>query len=296
MGRLVIDGARRRVVAVGGFDRTVYELGEGPLVLCLHGFPDTVRTFRLLAPVLASAGYRVAAPVMRGYEPSSQAGDYSLAALAEDVNAIAEAIDCAPAHLIGHDWGASVAYAAAVANTARWRSLTTLAVPHPAAFGAAVATDYEQQKRSWYIFFFQQRGAAEFAVSADDFRFLERLWRDWCPGWTPEASDLAAMRASFAQPGVLEAALAYYRTAFDPAHPRAAESAALLAQPVPAPTLGIVGEDDACIAADLFAACMPAAAFAGGVTVARIVGAGHFVHLERPDAVHAQVLKHIAAH
>lgn len=99
----MIEGARKRTISIGGLDRTVWEMGEGPLALCLHGFPDTPRTFRALLPALAQAGFRAAAPVLRGYEPSSQPpdSDYSLAALSEDVTALAQELDPAPAHLIG---------------------------------------------------------------------------------------------------------------------------------------------------------------------------------------------------
>ena len=242
----MIEGARKTVVTIGGLDRTIWDMGQGPLLLCLHGFPDTPHTFRLMLPALAEAGFRAVAPVMRGYEPSSQPadGDYSMAALSEDVAALAAALDPAPAHLVGHDWGASIAYAAAARAPDQWRSLTTIAVPHPVAFAAALANDHAQLRRSWYMFLFQMRGLAETIVAADEYAFLHTLWRDWSPGWSPTPGDFAALKSAFRAPGVLEAALAYYRAAFDATAPRAAESAAIWANPVRAPTLGITGEDD----------------------------------------------------
>lgn len=294
----MIEGATKRIVVISGLERTVWEMGQGSLVLCLHGFPDSPHTFRHLLPALARAGYRAAAPVMRGYEPSSQpaTADYSMAALSEDVVDLANALDASPAHLVGHDWGASIAYAAAARAPKQWRSLTTLAVPHPVPFAAAMASDHGQLKRSWYIFLFQLRGLAEGVISADGFALLRSLWRDWSPGWTPESSDVHALTQCFGAPGVLEAALAYYRTALDPTHPRADEVAAIWAHPLSTPTLGLVGEDDGCISADIFQASMPAAMFPAGVEVVRMKGLGHFLHLEAPASVNERIVQFIARH
>jgi len=264
-------------------------------VLCLHGFPDTPATFKALAPALAQAGYRAAALTLRGYEPSSQPNDsdYSLAALADDVHAWIDALGADKAHLIGHDWGANLVYGAAALCPERVGKIVTLAVPHPAAFAAALFGDYEQLRRSWYIYLFQLRGVAEQIVAADSFAFLTRLWRDWSPNWQ-DAAATAAMISTFSQPGVLSAALDYYRAAFDANHSGAAASQALLASPIAAPTLGICGADDDCISASIFEAAMPAALFAGGVRVVRVADAGHFVHLEKPDVVHREILAHLA--
>lgn len=294
----MIDGATKRIVPINGLDRTVWEMGQGPLVLCLHGFPDSPETYRHLLPALAKAGYRAAAPVMRGYEPSSQPADkdYSWATLSDDVVRLASALDASPAHLVGHDWGAGVAYAAATRAPAAWRSLTTMAVPHPVAFSSAMVTDEPQLRRCWYIFLFQMRGVAEELLRANDFALLRSLWRDWSPGWGPEQGDVDALSRVLGAPGVLEAALSYYRAAFDPADPRAGEIAAIWANPVSTPTLGLVGEDDGCVSADIFAACMPAPLFQRGVEVVRVKDAGHFLHLEQTRVVHEHVLGFIQRH
>lgn len=290
----MIPNAQKRVLEARGLRFTAYEMGRGPTVLCLHGFPDTPATFKAMLPALAQAGYRAVAVTLRGYEQSSLSGDgdYSLAALLEDVPAWLDALGAEAAHLIGHDWGANLTYGAAGLCPERVSKIVTIAVPHPAAFAAAMMADYEQMRRSWYVYLFQLRGAAEMIAQANEFAFLKRLWRDWSPPWD-DAAALAAMQAALSPPGVLSAALDYYRAAFDATHPRAAQSQALLSAPIAAPTLGICGARDGCISADIFEMSMPAALFAGGVRTVRVAEAGHFVHLERPEAVHREILAHL---
>src|SRR5258708_26879085 len=123
--------------------------GSGPLALCLHGFPDSARTWRYLLPALADAGFHAVAPFMRGYAPSRIPADgaYHIGALAADATALHEMLGGdSDAVLIGHDWGAETAYAAGAAAPDRWRRLVTLAVP-PAALDPVPFTDYEQLTR-----------------------------------------------------------------------------------------------------------------------------------------------------
>jgi pimeloyl-ACP methyl ester carboxylesterase len=146
-----VQGRRLRLVASPGGDSQVeikastvwanglefglLEAGRGPLALCLHGFPDTARTWRYLLPELAAAGFRAVAPFMRGYAPTAVPDDgrYSVGALAGDAGALHEVLGGdGRAVLIGHDWGAEAAYAAGALAPDRWRRLVTLAVP-PAA-------------------------------------------------------------------------------------------------------------------------------------------------------------------
>ena len=126
------------------------EQGSGPVVLCLHGFPDHPRTFRFQLPALAGAGFRAIAPSLRGYDPSSQPPDrdYHVVRMAEDVVGWIDDLGQDRVHLIGHDWGGVIGYAACAMAPERFRSLTTLGIPHPgrlrsprAASGAAPGTD-----------------------------------------------------------------------------------------------------------------------------------------------------------
>jgi len=133
------------------------EAGDGPLVLCLHGFPDQPRSFRHQLPVLAAAGFRAVAPWMRGYAPTTRPADgrYDAMALGEDVGALVEALGYETAVVFGHDWGAVATYFGALRFPHRVRKLVTAAVPYGPAFFRAFLTSPAQQRRSWYMFFFR---------------------------------------------------------------------------------------------------------------------------------------------
>lgn len=267
---------------------------DGPLVLCLHGFPDHAPTFRHLLPRLAAAGYRAVAPWMRGYPPSSAAPDgrYQSATLALDAAALVEALSPdGTASLVGHDWGAVAACGAAAVAPDRVRHLAALALPHPAVFGARLLGDWEQLRRSWYMWFFQLAVVPEMLVPAGDFAFVERLWRDWSPGLAPEAADMAALKRTLAEPGALEAALAYYRHTIDARH-QADELAGVQGDVnggrIAAPALFVFGADDGCAAPDHAGESL---AYCDGPAAVEVLdGCGHFLHLERPDEVGALIL------
>src|SRR5205085_8411863 len=130
-------------VDANGIHFVALTMGEGPLMLCLHGFPDDARTFRHQMPVLAKAGYRVVAPFMRGYAPTSAspAGNYQTAALGRDAAALVEALSPeAKAVVFGHDWGALAAYGAALLAPDRIRKLITAAVPYGPRLATAFTT------------------------------------------------------------------------------------------------------------------------------------------------------------
>jgi len=287
---------RRGEVRANGLRFATLEMGDGPLVLCLHGFPDHARSFRHQLPVLAKAGFRAVAPYMRGYAPSDAPADgpYQSAALAEDAAAMVHALGYERAALLGHDWGAVAAYGAAILAPDRVSRLVTAAVPHGPALPTAFLTSYEQQRRSWYMFFFQTP-LAEMALAHDNFRFVERLWSDWSPGWAWPAEEMAALQETFAQPGVASAALAYYRHTFNPAlqHAQlATQQARIQMEAVPTPTLFFHGALDGCIGVDL--ADGMSALFPAGLETVIVPDAGHFVHQERPDIINAKLLAFIA--
>jgi len=170
-------------VRANGMDVSCIAAGDGPLVLCLHGFPDSARSWQGVVVALADAGYRAVAPSMRGYAPTGPSPDgcYQTADLARDANALHEALGGGPAMVVGHDWGAPAAYGAAILEPERWRAVVGMSVPPWGAMGRALLGNLDQVQRSWYMFLFQHP-LAEHLVSSGDFAFIERLWRQWSPG------------------------------------------------------------------------------------------------------------------
>ena len=283
-------------VRANGLRFATLEAGDGPLVLCLHGFPDHARSFRHQLPALAAAGFRAVAPFLRGYAPTDAApdGNYQSAVLAQDAVALIEALGYQCAAIFGHDWGAVAAYGAAVLAPERVPRLVTAAVPYGVALPTALMTNYEQQRRSWYMFFFQTP-FADIAVPHGDFRFLERLWQDWSPGWAYPGEEMEALKATFRQPGVLSAALDYYRCTLNPANqdPGLAEiQDRISASPVLAPTLFFHGARDGCIGTELLDGMEQL--FPNGLEKLVVPDAGHFVHQERPEVVNPKLLEFLA--
>jgi len=266
------------------------------LLLCLHGFPDSPHSFEAQFEPFAEAGFRVVAPHMRGYHPRNipRDGIYQSAALARDVLALIDALGHRQAVVLGHDWGSIAAYGAAVLGPERVSRVICASVPPGGAVVNALLADPQQQRRSWYMFFFQLP-FAETAVALDDFAFIERLWQDWSPGWAYSPGQLADLKRVLAAQGVLSAALGYYRAAFDPARqrPELAADQARLGEPVRMPGLYLHGRQDGCIGADL--ASGAAAQFpAAGSVQAIVEGAGHFLHREAPDLFNRHVLDFLA--
>jgi pimeloyl-ACP methyl ester carboxylesterase len=269
---------------------------DGPLALCLHGFPDSAWTWRYLLTDLASAGYHAVAPFMRGYAPTSLAPDgrYPIGALVADTVALHEALGGRDdAVLIGHDWGAMAVYGAASLQPDRWTRIVTGAVPPPAGFMQALFK-FRQLKRSWYIFFFQSP-FAEGVVAADNLAFLDGLWADWSPGYDA-SEDLDFVKEALAEPARVAAAVTYYRAMFDPslAVPGLEAEQASVLQPTTLPALYFHGVNDGCLGVeaindDLLAHLGP------GSTILKVEDAGHFAHVERPDVVNERIVEWLTA-
>jgi pimeloyl-ACP methyl ester carboxylesterase len=237
-------------------------------------------------PALAQAGYRVIAPYLRGYLPTDVPSNvsYERAALTQDTLALIDALSDQPVILIGHDWGAAAAYGAAIVAPAKIAKLITLAVPYGETWWNAWITNSAQQRRSWYIWFFQTPWAEE-AVAYNDFAFIERLWQEWSPGWAYPPEALEAVKEIFRQPASLTAALNYYRHTFNPAQRDPALQALRERQgePIAVPTLYFHGEQDGGIGVETTEGMEQW--FPNGLQMHILSGAGHFIHQEQPEAV-----------
>jgi pimeloyl-ACP methyl ester carboxylesterase len=271
------------IVEAAGMRFPAFEEGEGIPVLLLHGFPDGPETWNAQLPALSSAGYRALAVTGRGYSPECQPvdGDYHLETLAKDVVAWIDALGMDSVHLVGHDWGATVAYAVAMLAPERLLSLTTVAVPHPGRMFAVAAADPEQIGLYDYTQLFQTPDAIA-AIQQDDHAYLQMLWRRWSPNWQIPPVDIEVMKHRMSQSGVGAAGLQYYVQAGDIVSPIGQRSLALMTSPVSVPTLGIAGREDRCNLVRTMRAAMIDADFPAGVSLFEVAGAGHFPHRERP--------------
>ncbi len=268
---------------------------DGPLVLCLHGFPDVPQSFDRLLETLAAAGYRAAAPTMRGYTPSCQPadGDYRIAAIARDVLGFIDGLGAERAHIFGHDWGAVTTYAVGARAPERLISLTTLAVPPAHGFFRTSLRVPRQLANSWYQLFFQVPGLSDWAASRRDWALVRRLCRIWSPGHTFSADEWAMRRALFEAPGVRRAMLMWYRHNLRPGD--VIRGRGIFArQSISVPTLALTGADDGCIDTRVYDHMVSAQDFPAGVRVERLDGLGHFAHLEDPARIAGLLLPWLA--
>jgi pimeloyl-ACP methyl ester carboxylesterase len=255
---------------LGTVSLRVVEEGKGTPVLLLHGFPDSSHLWRHQIPALTNAGFRVIAPDLRGFGGSDKpqtVQDYALPVLLGDVTGIMDGLGVERTHVVGHDWGAALAWMLAALFPDRVHRLVALSVGHPAVFATL---PIEQREKSWYMLLFQFQGIAEQMLRADGWRLLRELLRG--------QGDFDRYVEDLARPGALTAALNWYRANVAPQ----AEAPAFGDLPrVQAPTLGVWSTGDN----HLVEAGMTRSAeqVAGPWRYERIEGAGHWISLDAPD-------------
>ncbi len=270
---------------------------EGPLVLCLHGFPDIPETYDHLLHALAGRGYRAVAPYLRGYHPSTLEGAVDVEALTADVLAWADFLSPErPAHLVGHDWGALLTHFALRSATdatgsrrgSRFGASVAMSVPHLASFFLNALRDPAQLRRSGYMALFQTGPIADRLTARRHGELVERLLRTWSPGFEPPRDHVMKVRNCIARS--LPRPLDFYRETawtFLGSTRLYAELADRAGHP-DTPLLYLHGERDGCIGPDM---ARGQERFYRGVLEQEVLpGVGHFLHLERPDVVGARIL------
>jgi pimeloyl-ACP methyl ester carboxylesterase len=270
-------------IEVGGlsFSVTVDGPENGPAAVLLHGWPDSSRVWRHQMPALTEAGYRVVAPDLRGFGESDRPEGtkaYRAKGLCGDVVAILDALGIERAAVVGHDWGAALAWLLASAFApARVERLAVLATGHPEAYRNGGP---RQRQLSWYVLLFQFEGVAERWLSIDDWA----NFREFCGG--PDGyADVDAAIADLSRPGALTACLDWYRANMSP---ETLVSPPLNLPPVRCPTLGIWGTEDLALTE---AQMRDSAAYVKGPwRYERLDGCGHWLQLEAPDRINALLL------
>jgi len=255
--------------------------GEGRPVVLLHGFPDSARLWRNQVPALAAAGFRAIVPDMRGYGRSGKPAEvsaYSMQALVGDVLAVMDDAGAASAHVVGHDWGAGVAWALATAAGERVDHLVAMSVGHPATF---FADGFRQHEKSWYMLLFQFEGVAEEWLSAHD-------WANF-RAWGPHP-DVDAVIADLERDRSLSCGLSYYRANIPAA---AFGRVGRDVPPVRAPTMGVWSSRDFALSETQMTAS--AANVAGPWRYERVEGAGHWMQLQAPEQVNRLLLDFLPA-
>ncbi|HEX4339256.1 MAG TPA: alpha/beta fold hydrolase [Polyangiaceae bacterium] len=269
---------------LNGLDFHVIDVGTGPAVLLLHGFPDSSRLWRHQIPALVAAGYRVIAPDMRGFGESSRpvgVEHYGLPMLVGDAVGILDTLGIERAHVVGHDWGSALAWGFAAMLPQKTASLTAISVGHPALFASLPIA---QRERSWYMLFFQFEGVAETLLSRHDWKLFRELMRN--------QGDIEQVLVDVARPGALTAALAIYRANVPPA-------AQLLEQPplppVTVPTMGIWSDGDHFLieeGVERSGTMVKDAPF----RYEKISGAGHWIPVDAPEKLNALLLDFLPRH
>lgn len=253
--------------------------GKGPLVLLFHGFPDTAHTWDHVRPLLAQKGYRAVSPFLRGYAPTGvPETDADQETLGNDALALIGALGESSAILVGHDWGAMVAYSAAQLGPERVNKVITLAIPHPATWKPS----FDKVWQARHVALFRLGGAAR-RFAADDFAALRVIYRRWSPTWEPADEEFTKVRESFSNPESLNAAFGYYRT-FPLRPPEFAK------RKIEAPTVVFAGLEDPMAKLEDYERARRL--FSGDYIIESMPG-GHFLHREHPEEFAARLLRHI---
>jgi pimeloyl-ACP methyl ester carboxylesterase len=280
---------RERFIKTNGINLHVMEAGQkdGPAIFFLHGFPEFWYAWRKQISFFASKGYLVVAPDQRGYNLSDKPTgieSYSIDELAKDVVGLIDAYDRKRIFLVGHDWGASVAWWAALKYPDRIEKLVIINVPHPKVMAKNLFNNPIQMHKSWYIFFFQIPGAVEKFAAANNYAWpIQLLSSSSRPGtFTPE--ELEEYRKAFMQPGAFPAMVNWYRAMIQ-LHPE---------QPkdfnVKIPMLLLWGTEDAALLTEMADESM---VYCPQGRLIKLFQATHWVHHEEANEVNIRIAEFI---
>ena len=271
-----------------------YSEGSGQPMVLLHGFPDCAQNYENQINYFSEHGYEVFCPFMPGYHPDDKKlPSYDPTTISLEIINFIQSLNVSPVILIGHDWGASTAYGVASMEPSIVNRLITLSVPHGSKLVEAILTDGDQQRRSWYMFYFQLE-LADMAVPVNNYEFIDRLWREWSPDWPGYKEFSMNTIKVLSEDGVLNKALAYYRSTFQTtmSGPElSAEQMERRDQRISCPALYLHGKNDGCIGSNLVNGMEENFE---DLTVKILDDCGHFLHLEKPKEVNKIILEFLS--
>ena len=262
-----------------------YNKGRGAPLVLLHGFPDCAENFKHQLNYFSDKGFEVFCPFMPGYHPEDKdLSSYESIRISLEIINFVRDITKDPITLLGHDWGASAAYGVASLEPGMVENLITISVPHGSNLINAILMDGDQQRKSWYMFYFQLE-IADLAVPLNDFEFIKRLWREWSPNW-PEYKEYSKSTIDvLSKEGVLSRALGYYRSTFQVGLQGTElneEQMALREKKIACPSLYLHGLNDGCIGSELAEGMEDNF---DNLTIKVLEGCGHFLHIEKHQEV-----------
>ena len=273
-----------RRMQANGLSFMVDEAGEGENVaVLLHGFPESRFSWRYQIPLLANLGWRVIAPDLRGYGESSRPkrkSDYEGGHLVDDVAGLFDAAGARRRLLIGHDWGAGIAWAFALDKRLPLDGLVIMNVPHPAVLARVMRASWRQPLRSWYMGFFQIPGLPEAMMTADGARAIGQAFTGMAVDksrFPPEVTDVYRKNALI--PGAMTAMINYYR-----ANTGMLNRWGVTPPVIDVPTLMIWGEEDTALGIENTEGYGP---YVSEFTLHRLPGVSHWVQQEAPERVNA---------
>ena len=289
------DIAKKTDLTVDGRKYPVIEAGEGPLVVCLHGFPDNYETWQHQIEPFVAAGYRIVCPMMPGFapgtEPTSGANTpvYAVSKIIAVIEVLLKDSGEKKCHLVGHDWGALISYMVAHERPDLLSSHAALSIPYNVNLQRVLLRCPSYIINSWYITFFQLKWFADWVVRRNNFKFFDLLYRTWCPTWENYEDRLESTKETIKAPGVLKATLSYYRNSIFGLNPASFKFRRLFNGTITVPTLGIRGDVDGCIPEVAWNVMRPKS-FPNGLTLEMMPGTGHFPQLEDPQWISERLI------
>ena len=276
-----------KYVQANGVRFAYLELGSGPLVMFMHGFPDNAWSYRKQMQVFADAGYRAVSPFLRGYAPTAipEDGVFDPIALGKDLEALIAALsDDGQARVVGMDWGGTSTFQALATAPSAIKAAVVMNTAHPITF-SSIRRDPEAVRSLFHFYFFQLPGA-ESSVNIEGLPFVDYLWKLWSPTFRDD-EHLRSIKQTLSSPGTMAAALKYYGGLFE-----AGRTRRLPMNQMHTPTLTIYGSNDP--TAKFSAKEEPF--FQGPYQRIVLPDVGHFPHLERETEVTNLIMNWFKTH